>query len=243
MAAAGTLAACQPDASTDSAGEATQEKEAVAAAPTAPSAPAPGGEQGEAGVATAYAGLDAEARAALRIAHLKGFVLIADKVSDAGQKDEAGVLVSQGLLEVAAIAESDFARMDLAPVRAAETGEAAKIKAALAAFEGAQTAPNAAHIVRMMAISTGLYGHVLHEGMVDPIEYQHALGAMLAAQDSLKRARPTLGAKNAARYNEAVREMEKLVALWPGVTAPEKPASLAQVLGQAARVELALSGL
>src|SRR6202008_3590619 len=40
-----------------------------------------GGEHGEAGAASAYAGLEGPARTALRLQHLKGFVLVARQVA------------------------------------------------------------------------------------------------------------------------------------------------------------------
>jgi hypothetical protein len=74
---------------------------------------------------------------------------------------------------------------------------------------------------------------VREEG-VDPIEYQHSLGAALAAQQVLAKAS---GSKVAA----AKPELDKLVAMWPAAVAPEKPTPVGQLSAQASRVELALS--
>jgi hypothetical protein len=80
-------------------------------------------------------------------------------------------------------------------------------------------------------------------GAIDPIEYQHALGAALAAQTVLTANASALKARDAARYDQTVSDMQALLAVWPGPVAPEKPAALADVLAARARVELSLSGL
>ena len=74
---------------------------------------------------------------------------------------------------------------------------------------------------------------MLVDGGVDPVEYQHAYGAALAARDVARKAGLTA----------AVPELDRLVGLWPTVEAPEDAAKLTpagQVLAQASRVELAL---
>jgi hypothetical protein len=212
-----------------------------------------GGEYGEAGAATAYAGLEGPARTPLRLQHLKGFVLVARQVADAGAAEEAGVLVGQGLLEVYTPAQDQFAGFDAAPVRAAEAaGMDGKPKAevaraidaaarAIAAAEAPLGANRADLCARMIDLSTGLYAGVVHADFVDPVEYQHSLGAALAARDALVAGRTDLRARNAARYDEALREMDRFVALWPQATAPERPTANRDVLAQASRVKLALS--
>jgi hypothetical protein len=78
---------------------------------------------------------------------------------------------------------------------------------------------------------------------VDAIEYQHSLGAALAARDALVQGERTLRARDAAHYEEALRETDRLIALWPAPQAPEHPATYRQVLTQASRAKLALSSL
>jgi hypothetical protein len=109
MALAGA-AACQPGGE---AGSSAADGEKAAASSTAGEgegegakpAPAPaaaraGGESGEAGAANAYSNVDPASWLGLRVSHLSGFLLIAQKSFVAGQVDEASILIAQGLLEV-----------------------------------------------------------------------------------------------------------------------------------------------
>lgn len=211
-----------------------------------------GGEHGEAGVATAYAGLSGDARTALRLAHLRGFVLVGQRVlQDSGDAGAASVLVQQGLLEVYDPATDQFGALDPAALRQAGGGgalPAADLQRAFTASTqaldsaGASLSADGAQIVaRMVDIATGLYQHVNSGGEVDPIEYQHSLGAALAAQHVLTSQRDTLRARNARAYDEAAAELQRFVALWPASSAPERPATYQQVLAQSSRVRLALS--
>lgn len=252
MAGAAGLAACGGEGGEG--GEAAQHGEAGEAAKAGGEAGEAaigetGGEAGEAGAASAYAGLDPAATTQVRLAHLKGFLLIAKKELDAGHAPEAGALVGQGVLEVYKGAPTEFAGLDAAPIEAAGnalmdgTADAkAGLDAGLAAITAKQAA-DAETVRRMLSIAGGLYSIVVVDGAVDPIEYQHSLGAALSAQDAFARAEPALKVKNAARAAEAKAELARLVALWPTVQAPEKPAPSAQVAAQISRVELALSGL
>ncbi|MBL8551467.1 MAG: hypothetical protein JNJ73_15890 [Hyphomonadaceae bacterium] len=213
-----------------------------------------GGEHGEAGVATAYAGLEGPARTALGLQHLKGFVLVARQVAEVGTQEEAGALVGQGLLEVYTPAQDQFGGFNAAPVQAAEAAGmdakpkrelAAKLDAAVRAISAAQAplhANPADLAVRMIDLSTGLYGNVVKTDFVDPIEYQHSLGAALSARDALVSGAGALRARDAARYDEALGELNRFVALWPQPTAPEAPTPNRDVLAQASRAKLALSG-
>lgn len=213
-----------------------------------------GGEQGEAGVAEAYAGLEGPARTALRIQQLKGFLLIGQKVADAGELPEAGALIGQGVLEVYDPAKDQFGSLEIAPVKAAETAAAdgkptgevrGAINAGIAALNAARpSGVNQADIAaRMVDLSAGLYGNVIQTDFVDPIEYQHSLGAALSAKDALAAGRSSLRQRNAAAYDEAMREIDRFIALWPQTTAPESPTPNGQVLAQSSRVRLALSPL
>lgn len=204
-----------------------------------------GGEHGEAGVQTAYAGIDGPARTALRLQHLKAFALVAQQVAAAGQPGEASVLVAQGLLEVYDPAADQFGGFDPAAAReAGATPDPAKIAAAIAAIDAAQAQAqaNPADIAARMAdMAAGLYAHVVTPIGVDPIEYQHSYGMALAARDALVRGEAALKRQNAARYAEALAEVDRFIALWPGVTAPETAATHRAVVAQASRVRLALS--
>lgn len=253
---ASALVACSPGGEGGEGGEAASHGEAGEAATGESGGEAgeaakgeTGGEHGEAGAAGAYAGLDATAATQLRLAHLKGFLLVAKKELDAGHGPEAGALLGQGMLEVYTPAAAAFPGLDPAPLNAASAdlldgkpAGKAGLDAGLAAITAKQTA-DAEVVRRMLSIARGLYSGVVVAGAVDPIEYQHSLGAALSAQDAFARAEPALKAKNAARTAEAKAEIARLVALWPTVQAPETPAAPAQVAAQVSRVELALSGL
>lgn len=234
------------------AGEAATHGEAgEAVAPVAEATSAGGGEQGEAGVASAYAGLSGDQLIALRLQHLKGFLLVAARVAEGDTTEEAGVLVSQGLLEVYDPAAGQFGALSVDAVRAAADGAnlsrqqmIQRLQAGEEAIDSARGAlqiDNAALTARMVDISSGLYQHVIQADFVDPIEYQHSLGAALAARDALIAGERALRAQNAAAYREALAELNRYIELWPAPTAPEQPASYANVLAASSRVRLALS--
>ena len=255
-AAALSLAACGGEGGESSersggeAGESAAHGEAGEAAAPAPP-PMSGGEQGELGIAGVYSGLSGDARTALRLQHLKGFVLVAQRQTDANAPAEAAVLVQQGLLEVYDTAADEFGALDAAPVRAAGDGAAAstadierRLQTAAAAIDNVRNPLDVNHAelaVRMVDISTGLYQYVVQPDFVDPIEYQHSLGAALSARDALVSGERQLRRANSAAYDEALGELDRLIALWPAAAAPEQPASYQQVLAQASRVRLALS--
>jgi hypothetical protein len=213
-----------------------------------------GGEAGEAGVAAAYAGLEGTARTTLRLYQLKGFLLIAQRAAAAGDKAGAGALVGQGVLEVYDAARADFGGFDISPLRTAETAAAdgkpdaevaGAFDAALAALEAAipADADHADIAARMADVAAGIYSGVIRDGFVDPIEYQHSQGTALAAREALAAGRTTLRRANAAAYDQAQREIERFVTLWPTVAAPETPTPPGQVLAQSSRIRLELAPL
>lgn len=263
-AAIGLTAACGQtgEAGGENGGEAGEgeggEGAASAPAPSAATATAPaaGGEAGEAGMETVYAGLSGNQLAAVRLAHLKGFLMAADRVvedDNANQEavDGAAVLVAQGLLEVYDIAPDQFGSLNIATVRAAsETGATraqmvTRLRTALTEFDRASAAltdvDGAVTVARLVDVSTALYRMVNQADFVDPIEYQHSMGAALSARAALQGARATLHAENASAYTAAERELNSFVALWPQATAPEQPAAYNTVLAAGSRVRLALS--
>jgi hypothetical protein len=193
---------------------------------------------GEAGAQSAYAAVPAESRVALRLAHLNGFLLAALKLT--GEPAAASALVGQGMAEVYDAQPGAFesVRLDPLPLRkAAETGTQADIGAAVDAIGNAQMrakGDSAAVVKGLVNIAAGLYRGVIAEGSVDPIEYQHAYGAALAAQAAAKDSPD-------AKVQTARGEIDKLVAMFPAATAPAQPTPVAQVSAQASRIELALS--
>lgn len=215
-----------------------------------------GGEHGEAGVLSAYAGIAGEARTALRIQHLRGFVMAAAKVvedrgSFSGEPADAAILVQQGLLEVYDPAPDEFGTLDVTSLREAAAGtnftRAQMMQRLRAAQEELTRAVSvldydeAQLVVRMVDISAGLYQNVLIDGVADPIEYQHSMGAALAAQQALLLGQDEMTAENRAAYSRAVGELNRFVALWPSREPPATPATYRDVLVQGSRVRLALS--
>lgn len=250
-AAALSLAACGGEGGESGAAGASGEggeageSGASAPAPSAATATAPaGGEAGEAGATTAYAGLSGDQRTALRLQHLKGFVLAADRVAGAGQTAEAGVLVQQGVLEVYDAAPTEFGSLNVEIVRAAADGTPARIDAANAEIDRAVGAlaevEDAELVARLVDISAGLYQHVIQADFVDPIEYQHSMGAALAAQSMLQAGEAEMSAEDAAAYRTATQEMTRYVSLWPQAAAPETPTPYRDVLAASSRIRLAL---
>ena len=267
MALVGT-AACQPggeagtsaaDGEKAAASSTAGEGEGEGAKPApAPAAARAGGESGEAGAANAYSNVDPASWLGLRVSHLSGFLLVAQKSFEAGQVDEASVLIAQGLLEVYQpdAAELDSKVKDLKPsyeaVVAAIDGKKSKaeIEAAFAkAFKVTQAAQSSAGasdsdvIKGMLGIASGLYSGVVHPDGNDPTEYQHAYGAVLAAEQAFKNAQGKLASKDEKRTAQLAKDLVALVALFPSVIIPEAPAATAAVTAAASRAELALSGI
>lgn len=204
------------------------------------------GEGGEAGATSAYDAVPAPSKAALQLAHLKGFFLVAQAVAKPGGEQaeaEAAALAGQGMLEVFDPQKADFASAGVNEQvlrRAAEAGSASALNSAVAELDRAARdagGDNAAVVRGMLSIANGLYGHVVTADGVDPVEWQHSYGAALAAKSIADR-----DGKLAAVRND----MNAFVALWPTVTAPEAPADApapGAVSAQASRIELALQGL
>jgi hypothetical protein len=263
------VVACQPGgeageagqssgkAAADQAGEAG---EAATAATTTPASGAgeageSGAEHGEAGMEEAYAGLVGNERAAVRIQHLKGFFLVAERLSTQPDLTQAGVLMGQGLLEVYDTAPGQFAELNPTLAREAATGgiegaPAAEVRrtlnAAIAAMDAEQIKLQVSGSLiarRLVDVSTALYGHVITPDGPDPVEYQHSLGAALAARDALLKDATRLRAENPKAFSDAERELNALIALWPRDSAPETPTPMRTILAQASRAQLALSGL
>jgi hypothetical protein len=237
---------------TASGGEAGESGEAGENGEAGATAVATSGESGEAGAASAYAGLSGDQLTALRLLHLKGFVMAASRVADGNQIPEAGVLVQQGLLEVYDLAPDQFGSLNADIIRSASEGGAvnrAQLLQRLRAAEGEidralgalSAVDYAIATARMVDIATGLYQNVVQADFVDPIEYQHSMGAALAAQYALERGRDELRQRDAAAYNEADSEVSRFTALWRDANAPERPPSYRDVLAQGSRVRLALS--
>lgn len=214
---------------------------------------APSGETGEAGALTAYDGLAGDQLTAMRIQHLRGFVMAAAQiVADRdGNPADAAILVQQGLLEVYEGAPDQFGTLDITALREAAAGanftRAEMMQRLHTAQENLTHAigqlrfDDAQLVARMVDLSTGLYQHVLSDGAVDPIEYQHSMGAALAAQQALLLRETDMRRENLGAYGRAAGELNRFVALFPSYQAPSSPATYQQVLAQGSRVRLALS--
>ena len=204
------------------------------------------GEGGEAGAVSAYDAVPAESKAALQLAHLKGFFLVAQAVAELGgelAEAEAAALAGQGMLEVFDPQKADFAASGVDEQvlrRAAEAGTPATLNAAVSELDRAarDAGGDGAQVVKgMLSIANGLYGHVVTPDGVDPIEWQHSYGAALAAQSIAERD---------GELAPVRKDIDAFVALWPSVAAPEAAADApaqGAVSAQASRIELALQGL
>lgn len=259
------VVACQPGGEAGEAGQtgskapSTQVGEAgEAATATAPASGAgeageSGAEHGEAGMEEAYAGLAGNERTAVRIQHLKGFFLVAERLSNQPDLTPAGILMGQGLLEVYDTAPSQFGELDPSLARQAATGgiegaPAAEVRrtlnAAIAAMDAEQNrlqVPGSLIARRLVDVSTILYSHVITPDGPDPVEYQHSFGAALAARDALMKDAARLRAENPQAFSDAERELNAFVALWPQDSAPETPTPMRTILAQGSRAQLALS--
>ncbi|UPT63958.1 MAG: hypothetical protein M0D54_05285 [Hyphomonadaceae bacterium JAD_PAG50586_4] len=260
VAAAFSVAACGGEGGETGApgdgGEAGEGGDVVAPPALAPTAQAPtaaaGGEAGEAGAQTAYAGLEGDQRTALRLHHLLGFVLAAERAlhDNSVQPMDAAILVQQGVLEVYDAAPTEFGTLNVELVRAAADMELPRdqltqrlnaAKAEIARASGTLDDDAAITVARLVDISTGLYQLVIQADFVDPIEYQHSMGAALAARAALHEAQSDLRGRDPNAYTEANRELDRFVALWPGATAPQAPTPYNQLLAAGSRIRFALS--
>lgn len=235
------VAACGGEAGGEAgeAGKAAAVGEGGEAAEQGAKAVGEGGEAAEQGAAQAYGAVPAASKTALQIAHLKGFFLIAQQQKDGAEA--AAALAGQGMLEVFDKDADAFrtAGLDEAVLRkAAQSGSTADLNAAVANLDAAaaKAGGDPAEVVKgLVSVAEGIYRGVVVDGVVDPIEYQHSLGAILAAQSAAARAGDN------AKLTAAKAELDKLAALWTGATAPEAPTPPQQVSAQASRVQLALS--
>jgi hypothetical protein len=220
--------------------------------------PAPSGETGEAGASNAYSDIPPTSHLGLRIAHVTGFLLIARKAYDAGQVDEASVLVSQGLLEVyspnAAALDAGAKGLKTSFEAVVAAIDTKKPKAEVdALFDTAQKLAQETEVASgatskdivggMLSIAAGLYGGVIAPDGNDPTEYQHAQGAALSAKAAFEAKKSDLSAKNSTRTDTLGKDIDAVLALFPAVSLPEKPASVADVTAAASRAQLALSGI
>lgn len=200
---------------------------------------------GEAGASEAYASIPPASRTALRIAHLRGFFLIAAEAQKAEGDDEAAALAGQGMLEVFDPAADNFRKVGIneAKLRAAAAkGDAASLSAAIAELDAARKRAGgdpAAVINGMTGMAAGMYGHVVAGGAIDPVEYQHSRGAALSAQSELEH----FGDGN-AKVQSVKADLDRFIAMWPSPVAPDdiaKAAPAGAVQAQASRIQLALS--
>jgi hypothetical protein len=200
----GEKAATPPDGVTASTGGEGQGGEGEGGEAAAPAA------SGEAGAQEAYTAVPAGSRAALRLAHLKGFILAAQAIAPTEGAEAASALVGQGMLEVYDPAAAEYAALGVntAALRnAASSGTAGELSAALATLNqaGAKAGGEPAEVVKAMTnIAAGLYQGVVAGGAVDTVEYQHAYGAALSAPGDGGASRPDRRPAGARSPGEAV---------------------------------------
>lgn len=239
------LSACSPGGEAGEKASVDTGAASSAAAGEAGESAAGEGGAGEAGATAAYSAVPAASRTALRIAHLRGFFLIAREAQKSEGDDAAAALAGQGMLEVFDPVADVFRQtgLDATKLRAAvATGDTASLTAAIAELDrvrGKVGGDPAAVVNGMTGIAAGLYANVVADGAVDPVEYQHSRGAALSAQVEADRFAGESAAAKAAKP-----DLDKFLTLWPGPVAPEDPAKATppgQVSAQAARIQLALS--
>lgn len=239
------LAACGPAAAPAGTDAAPPPPTSHTATAPAAGGEAGSGEAGEAGAVAALAGLSAEQTVAFNRWRLAGFVAIAALEAKDGRTAEASALLGQGVLEVFA-APADG--VDLAPIKALDAelaagpkpGVAERLTAAATALTG-QAPPSADTVRRLLELAAGLYREADQSTGVDPLEYQHSLGAVLAAQGAFDGLKSKGG--DAAALARAQAELTKLRALYAPVRAPDKITPHGAITAQVSRVELELAGL
>jgi hypothetical protein len=183
-----------------------------------------------AALAQAYASVPADSRMALRLAHLKGYFLIAERQSEPAA---AAALASQGMLEVYDAQPGAFngVGLDEGALRAAASqGTQVDLQTALAGLAAAQAKAGGdpvAVLRAMTRLAAGLYESTMNGGGVDNLEYQHSLGAALAAREL---------AANDPRLAKARPDLDGLVALWPTPTPPSSPTPPAKIDAQADKI-------
>lgn len=204
-----------------------------------------GGEAGEAGAVAALAGLSPEEAVSLNRWRLSGFLAIAALEAKDGNFAEASALVGQGALEVF---PEPIAGVDLAGVKALDAELSASPKtdilqrlAAAGATLTATAAPTKDTVRRLVELAAGLYREADQATGVDPLEYQHSLGAVLAAQAAFATLKTKGG--DAGGIARAEAELTKLRAMFAPVRAAEKITPHGAITAQASRVELELAGL
>lgn len=257
LGSAGAACGDNPFQKADQAPAATDAATAAATAPTTPLASGEGA-GGEAGAEGAYDTIPAHSAVMLRYQHLKGFVLAAQAAYRAEKAEDASLLIQQGALEALRPQAAQLGATPqgakvqpaldqaVAALDAKAPDAAARIQAALNAIDQASVEAGGdalAVLKAMISIADGLYQGVLVDGVVDPIEYQHSMGAALAARDMLQRARPILQKADAARYLQARSYIDEMVGFWPSVTPPKDLIAPSRVAAQSSRIELTLSGI
>ncbi|WKL57430.1 hypothetical protein Q1W73_00125 [Asticcacaulis sp. ZE23SCel15] len=225
-------------------GTATKTEDAAASADAANTAVVAGGEAGEGGAVLAYSSIPESSRLTLRLQHIKGFLLVGQKVAKSADGTEgAAIVIGQGLSEALDPQEPKLAAagLDVAAVRkAAETGSEADIKAAIAAIDAAYAKnPGVAKdtAIGMAELTQGLYAEVLKEGIIDPTEYLHSQGAALSLKDLVAREKSLAPIK---------ADVDALAAYWPTTLAPEEAAKIvdkSKVVSSVSRIELSINSL
>lgn len=80
-------------------------------------------------------------------------------------------------------------------------------------------------------------------GLVDKLAYQRGRGLVWTARDLLGAAASALRERDAAGFEALLTAFDALQATWTAIEPPKTPVPASVVLGETARIELALSGL
>lgn len=195
-------------------------------------------------VADAYAGAEGVQLTALRLWHLKGYVIAAEYLTESDHMADAAAIVADGLRETYDSAPDQFGQLNIAVIRAAANGAGLnraemmqrlrdaehEIERAAALVGGIDHGTLAA---RMLDITTALYANV---GRGDAGFYSASRGAAFAARDALLSDQDVLRRENPMALARGVEQFNRLIDLYPGAVPGENITPNDQLVAQARHV-------
>jgi hypothetical protein len=221
-----------------------------------------GGEGGEEGGAKGAAELPPDLDFALKIAQMRGHLLVGDELVKEGQwaaalphflhpseelygpirgrlKDYNAPQFSSALKLLADTVKRKKGGEDYAKARQA-------VEDALAAAEAGVKAKQASDgftvetALELLKSATGEYKQAIVKGRVaKPVEYQDARGFVWQAEKMLEGAAPALEKKDADALNKVRHDLGELKKAWPAAMPPQTPVKdYANVLSDVSRIEL-----
>ena len=221
-----------------------------------------GGEGGEEGGATGAATLPPDLDFALKIAQIRGHLLVGDELVKEGQwaaalphflhpseelygpirgrlKDYNAPQFASALKLLATVVKQKKTGDDYAPAWKA-------VEDALAAAEAGVKARQAGDgfvvetALELLKSATGEYKQAIAKGrIVKPVEYQDARGFVWQAERMIEAAAPALEKKDADSLKKVRQDVAELKKAWPAAMPPKTPVKdYANVLSDVSRIEL-----